>query len=667
VANSIMIIAEKPKVAEKIANFLGDNVKRKTLNGISYYETQYKKDKLIVVSAVGHIYSLEQKGKGYAIPVFDIEWVPAYEANKAAAYTKDYINVISKLSNDCDSFVSACDYDVEGSLIGYNAIRFAAGSDTGMRMKFSALTKEDIVSAYENMTDLDYNNAIAGETRHMLDWLWGINLSRILSQCARNVGLRKSLSIGRVQGPTLDILVKREKEIQNFISKPYWQLFAEYEKTQFVHEKEKFWDEKECDLALKNSDKKGKVESMEVREFTVAPPVPFDLTSLQIEAYRVHKFSPKDVLALTQTLYESSMISYPRTSSQQYPPSIDLKSIIEKLSHNHEYSKEANFLIKNNKYKPNNGKKEDPAHPAIHPTGIQANVGEREKKLYDLIVRRFLACFGDPATKQSTKVVLKLGNEKYIGKGIIILVSGWIELYGKYYLADDEVLPKLKEKQEITVDKLKKESKKTQPPKRYTATSLVKELEKYNLGTKATRATIIDILFKREYVKSQSIEVSHLGMAVHETLSKYSKDILDENLTREFEEKVEKIQENKEKEENVIKDAKKVLLKIIEDFKKNGDNIGKGLKMAYYASERTSNLVMPCDKCQGGNLIVRPTRDKRIFIGCSNYPNCKNAYPLPSTIKKATFVEKCPKCGGPIMSYMLGKKKVVKCANTRCV
>ena len=662
-----MIIAEKPKVAEKIATFLGDNVKRKNIKGISYYETTYGNDKLIVVSAVGHIYSLEQKSKGYAIPVFDIEWVPAYQSNKQAAYTKDYIDLISKLSDDCDMFVSACDYDVEGSLIGYNAIRFAAGSDTGMRMKFSALTKSDIVSAYENMTELDYSNAIAGETRHMLDWFWGINISRALSQCARNAGLRKNLSIGRVQGPSLDILVKREKEIQKFVSKPYWQLFAEYKKVQFVHEKEKFWDEKEAETALKNSDKKGKVESLQVNEFKVAPPVPFDLTSLQIEAYRVHRFAPKDVLALTQTLYESSMISYPRTSSQQYPPSIDLKSIIQKLSNNHLYSKEANFLIQNNKYKPNNGKKSDPAHPAIHPTGIQVNVGEREKKLYDLIVRRFLACFGDPAVKQSTKAVLKLGNEKYIGKGIVVLTPGWIELYGKYYSPEEEMLPKLKENQEIIVDKLSKEEKKTQPPKRYTATSLIKELEKYNLGTKATRATIIDILFQREYVKSKSIEVSLLGMAVHETLSKYCKDILDENLTREFEEKVEKIQENKEKEENVVNDAKKIILKIIDDFKKNSDNIGKELRTAYYQSERMENYVMPCNLCKTGNLIVRPTRDKRIFIGCSNYPNCKNAYPLPSTIKKATFVEKCPKCGWPIMTYILSKRKVVKCANPKCV
>jgi DNA topoisomerase I len=662
-----MIIAEKPKVAEKIANFLGDNVKRKNIKGISYYETSYGNDKLIVVSAVGHIFSLEQRSKGYNIPVFDIEWVPAYKSNKQAAYTKDYIDLISKLSSECNLFVSACDYDIEGSLIGYNAIRFAAGSEEGMRMKFSALTKNDIINAYENMTELDYSNAIAGETRHMLDWYWGINISRALSQCARNSGLRKNLSIGRVQGPSLDILVKREKEIQSFVSKPYWQLFALYKKTVFVHEREKFWDETEAEKAFKNSDKKGKVKSMDVRDFNVSPPVPFDLTSLQIEAYRVHRFSPKDVLSLTQTLYENSMISYPRTSSQQYPPSIDLKSIIQSLSKNNLYSKEANFLIKNNKYKPNNGKKSDPAHPAIHPTGVQGNVGERERKLYDLIVRRFLACFGDPATKQSTKVVLRLGDENYVGKGIIVLNPGWIDLYGKYYTPDEEVLPKMQVGEQVNVDKLKKEEKKTQPPKRYTATSLIKVLEKYNLGTKATRATIIDILFKREYVKSKSIEVSLLGMAVHETLSKYCKDILDENLTREFEEKVVKIQEKKEKEENVINDAKKIILKIIDDFKKNSDNIGKELRTAYYQSERMENYVMPCDKCKTGSLIIRPTRDKRIFIGCSNYPNCKNAYPLPSTIKKAKFVEKCPKCGGPIMTYTLQKRKVVKCANSRCV
>lgn len=662
-----MIIAEKPKVAEKIATFLGGSVKRKYLNKISYYETEYKNDKIIVVSAVGHIYSLEQKAKSYQIPIFDIEWVPSYKISKQNAYIKDYIDVISQLSSECSLFISACDYDIEGSLIGYNAIRFAAGSDEGMRMKFSALTKGDIVDAYENMTELDYSNAIAGETRHILDWFWGINISRALSQSTRNVGLRKGLSIGRVQGPALDILVKKEKEIQKFISKPYWQLFATYKKAQFVHEKDKFWDETECEVALKNSDKKGKVESLQVNEFKVSPPVPFDLTSLQIEAYRVFKFSPKEVLSLTQTLYESSMISYPRTSSQQYPPSLDLKSIIQKLANNHLYSKEANYLIQNNKFKPNNGKKVDPAHPAIHPTGIDVNVGERERKLYDLIVRRFLACFAEHAVKQSTKVSLMLGKERYIGKGIIILHPGWIDLYGKYYFSEEENLPLLKENQEIVVNDLIKEEKKTQPPKRYTSTSLIKELEKYNLGTKSTRATIIEKLFESEYVKSKSIEVSLFGMAVHETLSKYSKSILDEKLTREFEDKLEKIQQNQEKQEKVIEEAKAVIVNIIEDFKVNNEVIGKELKQAYYQSERIENYVMPCEKCKEGSLIVRPTRDKRIFIGCSNYPNCKNAYPLPSTIKKAKFVEKCSKCGGPIMTYVLSKRKVVRCANPKCV
>ncbi|MEM3364284.1 MAG: DNA topoisomerase I [Candidatus Micrarchaeia archaeon] len=664
-AETLVIIAEKPKVAEKIARFLDDKARKKSEHKIPYYELERDGKKIYVVSAVGHLFSLKEKGGNRRVPEFDIGWVPAYEASKASAHTKDYITTIEKVAKKADVIVSACDYDVEGSLIGFNAIRFSAKRTSGKRMKFSALTKEDIVSAYENMGELDYNNAYAGEARHFLDWYWGINLSRLLMDAIRKAGAYKVLSIGRVQGPTLDILVKREREIAGFKPVPYWEVAVEKDKIKYLHEKEKFWDEKEADAVLSATSKEGIVEEVTKKMFKVAPPAPFDLTSLQVEAYRAYKMSPKEVLQYSQNLYENSYISYPRTSSQKLPLSLNLKGILEKMSKIDEYRKDAQFLLEEGMLKPHEGEKSDAAHPAIHPTGIYGKMSEQEKKLYDLIARRFIACFGEWAVKESTTVRLKMGNERYKGQGIVIKKPGWIGLYGKYYTADEERLPELNKGQKFVADKITKDRKETKPPARYTATSLVKVLEKKNLGTKATRATIIDTLFKRDYVREKSMRVTSLGMAVHDALMKYSPEILDEHLTEQFEDKVEKIQEGKEKEEKVLAEARDVLSKIIDEFKKNEYSIGKELLSALRQSERSKGFLMKCEQC-GKEITIKTTKDKRIFIGCTGWPNCKVAYPIPFGVHKVSFVKKCEECGAPVIKYIINKRVVVRCANPKC-
>ena len=285
-----LVICEKPKVAQKMAAALADkDVKIKRKNSISYYEVEKNGEKLVVVAAVGHVYNLVQKEKTSGYPVFDIEWKPAYEVNKDAAYTEAYIKTIESLAKGADDFISACDYDLEGSLIAYNVIRFACKSEEGKRMKFSALTKGDLVKAYDDMTDLDYVNAYAGEARHILDWFYGINLSRALMEAIRKHGIYKIMSIGRVQGPALAILAKREKKIQTFEPKPYWEVWALAKDVKFMHAKNRFIDPKAMETALKSSTNPTKVIKVSKKAYDEKPYPPFDLTSLQTEAYKVFK------------------------------------------------------------------------------------------------------------------------------------------------------------------------------------------------------------------------------------------------------------------------------------------------------------------------------------------------------------------------------------------
>ena len=216
---------------------------------------------------------------------------------------------------------------------------------------------------------------------------------------------------------------------------------------------------------------------------------------MQIRPYPWN-ISPKNTLSTAQELYTNGYISYPRTSSQQLPKEIDYQKILRKLSRQESYKKETDFLLKKPGLSPNNGKKTDPAHPAIYPTGIIPKFKrDYERKVYDLIVRRFFAVFGDPATRETMIVNLDCNKENVIAKGTTTLEKGWFELYGKYVMLKEEELPKIKEGDICNVEKIEKLDKETTPPKRYTEASLIKALEKENLGTKATRASIIETLY----------------------------------------------------------------------------------------------------------------------------------------------------------------------------
>jgi len=208
-----LIISEKPAAAEKIAHALG-KAKKLAKNKVPYYEVSGTK-KIVVVPAVGHLYTLAKSDKDNTRPIFKIEWKPTCEVDKSAAFSKPYLNLIKTLSKDADEFVVATDYDIEGEVIGLNIVRYACNQKDAMRMKFSTLTAGDLKQAYSKLSKtIDWHQAEAGETRHFLDFFWGINLSREASDSVVAATNRYStLSIGRVQGPALAHLAEREREI----------------------------------------------------------------------------------------------------------------------------------------------------------------------------------------------------------------------------------------------------------------------------------------------------------------------------------------------------------------------------------------------------------------------------------------------------------------------
>ena len=673
-----LIVTEKPSQAKKIAECLANSKAiNKKDNGVNYYELTHGDQDIVIASAVGHVYSLAENLKSFKYPSFDISWKPAYDVDKNSSHTRKYINVIKKLAKNADSFTVATDFDVEGEVIGWNLIRFACKQKDASRMKFSTLTKPDLIKSYEHKLEtIEWGQAKAGETRHFLDWMYGINLSRALSTAIRKAGLFKTLSSGRVQGPSLKLIVDKEKEIRKFIPTPYWQIGYNGKVDKALleanHSKDKFLDESEAKAVFEKINKEdGNIKNVEKRESKSLPPTPFDLTTLQTESYRSLKIAPKDTLAIAQELYTKGYTSYPRTSSQQLPEELGLKKLIESMKRHPIYTKYAEKLLKNNWLKPNNGKKKDPAHPSIYPTGIIPAEGELEGryfKVYDLIVRRFFSTFADAAVRETNKITINVKEEDFIAKGTRTIYAGWHEFYGPHVKLEEEELPIVNIGDDVKYEIAKLERKETKPPKRFTPASLIKELEKRNLGTKATRAAIIDTLFHRGYVFEKSLEPTEMGIKTSDVMEKYVPDIVKEDLTRQFEEEMEDIREKKNTPEKVLEHAKKELMKILTAFQKKELDIGKNLKEALFESQEKENTLGECPVCKKAMLMIKYSpKTKQHFIGCGGYPDCKTLFSLPGNGSSARASDKtCEACGFPMIHIGKGRNERIACFNPEC-
>ncbi|MBT3405389.1 DNA topoisomerase I [archaeon] len=663
-----LIITEKPQAALKIATALGDTITQEN-NKIPYYEVDRNGQKIIVACAVGHLFTLKQIIAGSSIPIFEVKWIPNYLARKGD-FTKKYHDTILKLTKNAGSLTVATDFDIEGEVIGMNIVRYICNQKDAKRMKFSTLTKDELNNAYENkLPTIEWGQAIAGETRHYLDWFYGINLSRALMNAIKTTGKFRIMSIGRVQGPALKLIVDKEKEISKFKSEPFWQIFItinnKKNKLELKHNQDIF-DKKELEK-FKNLNGKTTIAETKKREQILPPPTPFNLTDLQREAYKLHGITPSKTLRSAQALYLSGLISYPRTSSQKLPKEIGYKTILKKISKRY---KVENLIKKNT---PTEGKKEDPAHPSIYPTGNEQILSGNEEKIYNLIARRFLSLFCEDAIIDNKTVKTKMNELIFSARGAVIREKNWLKIYPAKI--KEEKIPDMEGEVKITNSRI--EEKETQPPKRFSPASILTQLEKRNLGTKATRASILETLYDRGYIQGESIKATSLGISLIDTLEKYSPIIIDAELTRKFEGEMEKIRETKnkknliEKEQETLNQAKEKITQIAKDFEKNEKDIGKELLEANVKQreqQKIENKIIQCPKCKKGDLAINYSKKwKRSFIACDSYPNCKNTLSLPPnrTIKKTKQI--CKECQYPLLMALQPKKKPwIFCFNPKC-
>ncbi|MEM2351039.1 MAG: DNA topoisomerase, partial [Thermoproteota archaeon] len=309
-----LIIAEKPEAARRISEALDPRASPKKIGRIvPSFMIRSGDCEILVTTALGHLYELTTMGRDKLVyPVLDYKWVPKHIIERDKRLEK-WLEEMRKVGSGVDYYVNACDYDIEGSLIGYNVLRFLYGvSDYTrvFRMKLSTLTKREIQESFRRMKPgLDLGLVKAGETRHVIDFLYGINLSRALTKSvSRFLKTHYVLSVGRVQTPTLKVLVEREIAIGTFVPTPYWVLRAEIvvngKVYEAVYEGERVQSLPEVKkLVRETGAKQAVVEKVERRFEKISAPEPFDLTTLQREAYGAFGFTPSRTLSIAETLY----------------------------------------------------------------------------------------------------------------------------------------------------------------------------------------------------------------------------------------------------------------------------------------------------------------------------------------------------------------------------
>ena len=632
-----LIIAEKPSVANDIA---------KTLGGFTKHDEYFESDEYVLSSAVGHLLEIavpeEYDVKRGKWSFAHLPMIPPYFALNPIAKTESRLKVLNRLikRKDVTQLINACDAGREGELIFRLIAQNAKAKQPIKRLWLQSMTPGAIRDGFAQLRSDDemLPLADAARCRSEADWLIGINGTRAMTAFNSKEGGFYLTTVGRVQTPTLSIVVEREEKIKKFISRDYWEVRAEFICAAGVYEgrwldqsfkkdendperrPERLWSKAAADtIAMACKGRQGNVTE-ESKPTTSMAPALFDLTSLQREANGRFGFSAKNTLGLAQALYEKhKVLTYPRTDSRHLPEDYigTVKETMESLAENNNYHQFAKQISKNGWVKPNkrifdNAKISD--HFAIIPTTLAPkNLSEPEQKLYDLVTRRFMAVFFPAAEFQVTTRYTEVSGHQFKTEGKVMTNPGWLAIYGKEAAGDDKedagTLVPVAKGEKVLTEKVTANGLVTKPPARYSEATLLSAMEGAGtlidddelrdamagkgLGTPATRAAIIEGLLTERYLiregreliptaKAAQLMTLLRGLGVNELTAP--------ELTGEWEYKLSQMEKGKISREEFMREIAQ-MTQIIVKRAKEYDN-------ATIPGDYTT-LATPCPNCAG--------------------------------------------------------------------
>lgn len=646
-----LVIVESPAKAKTIAKYLGP---------------EYRVD-----ASRGHIWDLPDNEMGID---FNNNYEPQLSACKPEQ--KETIERLKKEVAHAECVYLATDPDREGEAISFH-LQCALGLDPNAknRIMFNEISKKAVSNAILNPDYINKGLVNAQQARRVLDRLVGYTLSPVLCKKITN-----KLSAGRVQSAALRIIVDREKEIQKFKPEEFWHVAALLEKprskptfnavlTQKGGKKLKINNKEQCDEVIKTLSVADYIVSSVKKSVTISrPQPPFTTSTMQQDAVNKLRMSSNVAMAVAQQLYEGidigdmghvALVTYIRTDSVR----VSTDAIMSAREHiAKKYG--SNYLP----YKPNvyiTKKQAQDAHEAIRPINLELTpesikdkVQRNQYLLYKLIYERFLASQAAPATYNSVAVEIECGNYGLSVKGKTLQFDGYLAIYGetKSKEKDDEDenvnLPILFAGDKLKLLKLSPEQRFTKPPARYTEASIIKAMEEKGIGRPSTYATIMQTLYKRNYITKDGKQLvpSNLGIQVTEYLKQYFGEVVDVQFTAEMEDRLDAIEENSEPWYNVVDSFYKPLCQEVEIAM-------HGHKVA--VQDEASDVI--CDKC--GSPMVIKTGKYGKYLACTNYPACSNIKSLKEkTPPKLTNII-CEVCGAKMLEREGKYGKYLSCSN----
>ena len=648
----ILVLAEKPSVGRDIARVLGcKNEKNGYIEGNKY----------IVTWALGHLVTLadpetyDKKYKSWDmsdLPILpkDLKTVVIKKSAKQFNTVKAQLN-----RNDVSEVVIATDAGREGELVARWIIEKAHIKKPIKRLWISSSTDKAIKEGFTKLKDAkEYNNLYySAIARAEADWIVGINATRALT-----TKYNASLSCGRVQTPTLAMILKREDEIRNFKPKDYYTLDILTEKG--GNYLKLSWHDKNNSTSTFNKEKieniKKKVLNKDLKIVDVKKsnkkkyaPSLYDLTELQRDANKMFGYSAKETLSIMQKLYEHhKVLTYPRTDSRYLTDDIvdTLKDRIKAVNTS-EYSKVSMKLLKT-KIKPNKSfvdNSKDTDHHAIIPTEERVFLGDlsdKERKIYDLVVKRFLSVLCPPFEYEQTTIKGSCEGETFTAKGNKIIKLGWRE---NYTVDDNETydgIIDINVDEVLKVESVKIENKKTNPPSYLNEATLLTEMEKHNLGTVATRADIIEKLFNSFFVEMKNKEI-HITSKGRQLLDLAPKDLKSPELTAKWEKTLNDISKGKSKKNEFLNEIKNYSKTIVKEIK-NSEN-------KFKHDNLTRNK---CPECGKFMLEVNGKRGKMLV--------CEDRECNTRKLISQTTNARCPNCHKRLELKGQGEGKIFTCS-----
>jgi DNA topoisomerase-3 len=647
-------IAEKPSVAGELAKILGANSRKD-----GYYEGNGYQ----VTWTFGHLCGL-QYPEEYTVEWkrWDLRYLPMIpprfriKVMDNAGVQKQF-NTIKRLVTGAEEVINCGDAGQEGELIQRWVLQQAGCSVPVKRLWISSLTEESIREGFTKLQDAsNFDNLYAaGSARAIGDWLLGMNATRLYTL---KYGANKQLlSIGRVQTPTLALIVNRQKEIENFVSQPFWELKTDYREISFSVTSGRFLDKAEAEKKLEEiKGKEFEITDITTKNAKEHPPKLFDLTTLQVECNKKFDFSADETLKIIQSLYEKKLTTYPRVDTSYLPNDVypKIMGILQKL----EPYKDLVAKLEGGKLRKSKKVFDDKKitdHHAIIPTNaFNRNMNDKEKRVYDLVARRFIAVFYPDCKVANTVALGETNNIKFKTNGKQILDKGWREVFD--LKSDDNILPAFEvgEKGDHTPDLVEKQ---TNPPKHFSEATLLRAMEtagknvedeelrdamKDNgIGRPSTRANIIETLFKRKYIQKERkrLVATITGIELVDTIN--NELLKSAELTGIWEKKIRQIELGDYDVKSFMEEMKQMVRDVVDDVKRSHskritiideEEDKKIEKTKEKKVKKPKELEFPCPRCKEGQII-----SGKAAWGCSRYKEgCHTIIPMVFHSKKLT-------------------------------